>query len=95
MVDYFNHIAAQKSNFVCKHTGDELLLIPLKNNVADFNQYLVLNELGAFIWEQIDESSSFEILREAIYKEFDAPQQQIEHDLAKFIPELYLYTQSK
>jgi hypothetical protein len=75
MTEQLKQISSQKSNFVCKHTGDELLLIPLKNNVADFNQYLVLNELGAFIWEQIDESSTFEILREAIYKEFDAPQQ--------------------
>ena len=37
-------INQRKPHFVCKNTGHELLLIPLKDNVADFNQYLVLNE---------------------------------------------------
>lgn len=95
MTEQLKHIADQKSNFVCKHTGDELLLIPLKDNVADFNQYLVLNELGAFIWEQIDEDCTLEALQDAIFNEFDAPLAQIEQDLAKFIPELHQYTRAK
>ena len=91
----FKDICKTKSNFVCKPTGEELLLIPLKDNVADFNQYLVLNELGAFIWEQIDEDCSLEALQDAIFNEFDAPLAQIEQDLAKFIPELHQYTCAK
>jgi hypothetical protein len=95
MTEQLKHIASQKANFVCKHTGDELLLIPLKDNVADFNQYLVLNELGAFIWEQINEDCSLAALQDAIFNEFDAPLAQIEQDLAKFIPELHQYTRAK
>lgn len=95
MTEQLKHIASQKTNFVCKHTGDELLLIPLKDNVADFNQYLVLNELGAFIWEQIDEDCSLEALQDAIFNEFDAPLAQIELDLAQFIPKLHQYTCAK
>lgn len=82
----------RKNNFVCKNTGQELLLIPLKDNVADFNQYLVLNELGAFIWEQIGAETSIFSLQEAVFNEFDAPLEQIEKDLEKFIPSLHQYT---
>ena len=88
-------INQRKPHFVCKNTGHELLLIPLKDNVADFNQYLVLNELGAFVWEQINEDCSLEALHDAIFNEFDAPLAQIEQDLAKFIPELHQYTCAK
>ena len=82
----------RKNNFVCKNTGQELLLIPLKDNVADFNQYLVLNELGAFIWEQIGAQTALSSLQEAVFNEFDAPLEQIEQDLEKFIPTLHQYT---
>jgi hypothetical protein len=84
-----------KPNFVCKQTGEELLLIPLKDNVADFNQYLVLNTLGAFIWDQINANSSVSLLEDAVFNEFDAPLAQIQQDIAKFIPELHKYTSSK
>ncbi|MFN5679592.1 MAG: PqqD family protein, partial [Flavobacteriia bacterium] len=87
-------INQRKPHFVCKNTGHELLLIPLKDNVADFNQYLVLNELGAFVWEQIDGDCSWEALQAAIFNEFDAPLAQIAQDLAKFIPELHQYTRA-
>ena len=81
-----------KANFVCKHTGEELLLIPLKDNVADFNQYLVLNELGAFIWNLIDETTTIALLQEKILQEFEVTAEQLNADLSVFIPELHRYT---
>lgn len=95
MKELIEAIAQQKSMFVCKHTGEELLLIPLKNNVADFNQYLVLNELGAFIWERIDLHATIEKLKQEIAQDFDASPEQIEHDLTKFMAQLYQYTCSQ
>lgn len=85
-------IASNKKNFVCKHTGEELLLIPLRDNVADFNQYLVMNELAAFIWDELDEDTSFADLQKRIFAEFDVTPEQLHTDLEIFIPELYRYT---
>jgi hypothetical protein len=82
----------RKNDFVCKRTNEELLLIPLKDNVADFNQYLVLNEVGAFIWDQLHPESTAEELKTAISAAFDAPESQIDSDLAQFINELDRYT---
>lgn len=92
MNNLLESIIAHKSHFVCKHTGEELLLIPLKDNVADFNQYLVLNELGAFIWDALDSASTSTLLQEKILAEFDVTPEQLQADLEKFIPELYRYT---
>jgi hypothetical protein len=92
MNELIQEIYERKQYFVCKNTGLELLLIPLKDNVADFNQYLVLNELGSFIWEQIDTNTTITTLIEAVFKEFDAPLTQIEQDIVKFIPALHQYT---
>ena len=81
-----------KAHFVCKHTGEELLLIPLKDNVADFNQYLVLNELGAFIWTALHPEVSYDELQNLILNEFEVELENLRDDLEKFIPELHRYT---
>ncbi len=84
-----------KPNFVCKQTGEELLLIPLKDNVADFNQYLVLNELGAFIWTALRAELTFDALQEEIMNEFEVVPGILRSDLEKFIPEIHRFTRPK
>lgn len=84
-----------KPNFVCKPTGEELLLIPLKDNVADFNQYLVLNELGAFIWTALSAELTLDALQDQILNEFEVEQGVLRTDLEKFIPEIHRFTLPK
>ena len=81
-----------KAIFVCKHTGEELLLIPLKDNVADFNKYLVLNEVGAFIWNGLHTEISYATLQNQILNEFEVNKENLNKDLQKFILELHQYT---
>lgn len=84
-----------KAHFVCKHTGEELLLIPLKDNVADFNQYLVLNELGAFIWTALSAELTLDALQDQILNEFEVEEGILRTDLEKFIPEIHRFTRPK
>ena len=84
-----------KPDFVCKPTGEELLLIPLKDNVADFNQYLVLNELGAFIWTALSAELTQEALQNQILNEFEVDEATLRSDLEKFIPEIHRFTRPK
>jgi hypothetical protein len=92
LLQEINH---RKPYFVCKNTGEELLLIPLKDNVADFNQYLVLNALGAFIWDALHPELSIEELQQKILASFEVAPEVLSTDLEKFIPELHQYTRSK
>lgn len=84
-------IYQEKNNFVCRQTGDELLLIPLKDNVADFNQYLTLNEAGAFIWENLDEGDDEASLVAKICAEFEANEVEVLEDLRTFLEKLRTY----
>lgn len=85
-------IIQRKDNFVCKHTGEELLLIPLKDNVADFNQYLVLNELGAYIWDLLEAQTTFDNVHGKVYAAFEVSSTQLQTDLELFITTLHQYT---
>ena len=84
-----------KAHFVCKHTGEELLLIPLKDNVADFNQYLVLNEVGAFIWNALHTEITYEALQNQMRNEFEVEVENLQKDLPEFISALHQYTCKK
>lgn len=81
-------IAAQKPYFVCKNTGEELLLVPLKGDVVDFNQFLTMNEVGAFIWEALDSNCSFDDLVNRVYEEYDVEKNVIAIDVHQFLEKL-------
>ena len=84
-------IYEKKESYVCRNTGEELLLIPLKDNVADFNQYLTLNEVGAFIWENLEEGDNESILVSKICAEFEANEGEVMDDLRAFLEKLRSY----
>jgi len=81
-------IYEKKEHFVCRNTGEELLLIPLKDNVADFNQYLTLNEVGAFIWDNIEIGDDEATLVAKICAEFEADETEVLTDLQSFLEKL-------
>jgi hypothetical protein len=88
MKDVVQQIYEKKEHFVCRNTGEELLLIPLKDNVADFNQYLTLNEVGAFIWDNIEIGDDESSLVAKICAEFEADETEVLTDLQAFLEKL-------
>ncbi|HOB85039.1 MAG TPA: PqqD family protein, partial [Bacteroidales bacterium] len=55
-------VPVRSASIVTRKTGDECVLIPVTNNIADMNSVYTLNETGAFIWELIDGKNSIEEL---------------------------------
>lgn len=91
MNELITSICTKKNQFVCRNTGEELILIRLENNVADFNQYLTLNEVGAFIWENLEASDNETTLVEKICAEFEANETEVFEDLHAFLKKLSVY----
>ena len=89
---YIQEIQAQAAHFVCKEVGSEILLVPLRDNVADFNQYLTLNELGSFIYKLITDGKAFEDILSEILAQYEINHTQARQDLSAFIDQLYQYT---
>ena len=81
-------LAAAKPNFVARAVNNELILVPLKNQVADMTQLFTLNELGHFIWNHLDEQSSIESITQKITAEYDINQDAAREDLVDFLNEL-------
>jgi hypothetical protein len=76
----------QKSHFIAQRMGDEIMLVELKDEVVDFNRYLTLNEVGAFIWDELEENESLDSLANKVIAAFDVTKEAVLEDLKIFIP---------
>ncbi len=50
--------------------------------------YYSLNEVGAFVWEALEQPVRFGPLVERVAAEFDAPRERIAQDLARLVAQL-------
>jgi methyltransferase-like protein len=84
-------IISQSASVVTRKTGNEYVLVPITNNIADMNSVYTLNETGAFIWEKIDGKRSVEDIIDALADEYDIDQQTAEADVFSFIENMRKY----
>lgn len=75
-------------NFIFRKIIDEMVLIPVRQDVADLNAIFTLNDLGAFIWEKLGEPFTRAQLEEAILAEYDVDIQTVKEDLEVFLHEM-------
>jgi len=76
---------------VTRKTGNEYVLVPVANNIADMDSVYTLNETGAFIWELIDGKNSVEDLIEAVIKEYDTDNETATADVLSFFETMSKY----
>ena len=74
--------------FISRKIVEETVLVPIHQNVADMNCIYTLNELGAFIWEQLDQPRTKIELQNAILGAYDADPEILQYDLSQFLAEM-------
>lgn len=78
----------QNPDFIYRKIVDESVLLPIKNNVADMDCIYTLNDLGAFLWEQLSNPASQYELEDAVLAVYDADREILVTDLENFIAEM-------
>jgi Coenzyme PQQ synthesis protein D (PqqD) len=84
-------ILSQSASIVTRKTGNEYVLVPITNNIADMNSVYTLNETGAFIWEQIDGKRSIGEIITAVTAEYDIDFRNAEADVFSFVENMSKY----
>lgn len=84
-------IVSQSSSIVTRKTGNEYILVPITNNIADMNSIYTLNETGAFIWEHIDGKRCLEEIITEMTKEYDTDFNTAQADVLEFIGNMSKY----
>ena len=81
-------IFEKKSLFATRKVDNDLVLVPIKNNIANMNEIYNLNELGCFIWEQIDGIKTKGEIINNIILEFEVDGHTANKDFDEFIKNL-------
>jgi hypothetical protein len=81
-------LATHKSKYVSREVSGEMVIVPLKKSVADMNEMFTLNEVGAFIWKEIDNVANEQELTDKILSEFDVDRETALTDLTVFLAQL-------
>ncbi len=81
-------IFTRNEQVVWRKIVDELILVPMRKDVADMETLYTLNEVGARVYELIDGKRSLREIVNSIVNEFEVTEQQAESDVSEFIEQL-------
>jgi len=84
-------IPVHSPSVVTRKTGNEYVLVPIANNIADMNSVFTLNETGAFIWELIDGKRDIESIIAEMVKEYDIDETTACEDVLSFLEKMKGY----
>ena len=84
-------VPSRSPSVVTRKTGNEYVLVPVTNNIADMTSVYTLNETGTFIWELIDGKKSVEDLIKAVIDKYDIDKETATRDVFSFIDNMSNY----
>jgi len=86
--DPFEQIYCKDPSIVARQIAGEMILVPIRQNVADLESIYLLNETALFAWEHFDGSLSLADIRDKITQEFDVDELQAGQDLLELVVDL-------
>jgi len=84
-------VLSHSPSVVTRKTGNEYILVPVANNIADMTSVYTLNETGAFIWDQIDGKRDVEEIIIALTGEYEIDFETAGEDVFAFIENMCNY----
>jgi len=84
-------VFSRSPSIVTRKTGNEYVLIPVTDNIADMNSVYTLNETGAFVWEHIDGKRSIEEIILTLMEEYNIERKTAESDVLSLIENMKKY----
>ena len=68
-------------NIVSRRIAGEMILVPIRNNVADMDYIFTLNETAARVWELTDGKHSLAEIHQNLVTEFEVDTGEAQQDL--------------
>ena len=78
-----------KKNLVLREVADTWVIIPVADDVLDFNGLVSLNDTGVFLWNLIENGKTKAEMISALLCEYDVSQSAALSDVEKFLETLY------
>lgn len=77
-----------QKDFVLREIAEDYVIIPTGKTVLEFNGLITVNEVGAFLWNMLQNEVTFEELVQGILDEYDVEESVAREDIQEFLNEL-------
>jgi hypothetical protein len=77
-----------KEGFLLKNVMDEWVVMPTGRNIKNFEGAIVLNEVAAFIWKQMEQPVSEEDVLQSVLDEYETDEKTAKGDLSAVLGQL-------
>ncbi len=74
-----------KEGFILRQIAGEDIVVPIGNNIADFNGVIRLNESAAFLWRELQSETSKNDLVNKLKSEYEIGEELAAKDVEDFI----------
>ena len=73
---------------VGRKIADEVVLVPISQNMADLTYMYTLNSVGGRIWELLDGGTTAEAIISTLVREYEVEYPQAEADVIEFLGQM-------
>ncbi len=77
-----------KEDYLLRNVAGSFIVVPVGETSLDFSGVITLNEVGAFLWEKLQEDTTKEDLVSAVLAEYDIDEATATADIEEFIGKL-------
>lgn len=81
-------VFCRNDRVVSRKIVDELILVPVRRNVAEMESIYTLNDVGARVYELIDAERTIRQICSVIVEEFEVSAGEAERDVLEFLEKL-------
>lgn len=79
---------AKTTDVVARKVAGEIVLVPIRGNLADMQRVFTLNPVAEHIWHMLDGQRSLAQVHEEILREFEVSSEQALEDMDEFMQAL-------
>ena len=74
-----------KSDFLLREIAGVKIIVPVGSRVIDFKGLIMINELGAFIWDKLQVECTFDVVLDSILDNYEIDTDIAKTDLEEFL----------
>lgn len=74
-----------EKEFVLREIAGEYVIIPTGKTVLSFNGLITVNEIGAFLWNHLQEDVTVDALVEHVLDEYEVDEETAREDILEFL----------
>ena len=83
-----NYVFKKSENIVSREIGDEVILVPIRQNSGDLDNIYTLNDVAAAIWQRLNGKNTLEDIKNQIAEEYEVAAEEAEKDIIELCTQL-------